>query len=57
MMKVKKPITEFTFQDAEYITTKLSELIKGLIALIGGFVNGIKAGEIYAYGTEEEAEA
>ncbi len=60
MMKVKKPIIEFTFQDAEYITTKLSELIKGLIALIGGFVNGIKAGEIYTYGAEaaeEEAEA
>lgn len=56
-MKFKKPITEFTFQDAEYLVVKIAELLNSLFVLIGGLVDGIKSGEIYAYGTEEEAEA
>ena len=54
---MKKPITQFTFQDAEYIVTKVSELLRSFIALIGKFVNGIQNGEIYTFGQEEsEAE-
>ena len=53
---MKKPITQFTFQDAEYITVKLSALIKSFIALIGGFVNGIKSGDIYTFGQEAAAD-
>ena len=56
-MKVKKPITQFTFQDAEYIVTKVSELLKSFFTLLGGFVDGIKSREIYTYGQEDEAEA
>ena len=55
-MNFKKPITEFTFQDAEYLTVKISELIKSFVTLLGNFINGIKSGKIYTYGTEETEE-
>lgn len=56
-MNFKKPITEFTFQDAEYLVVKISELLNSLFALIGGFVDGIKSGEIYNYGAAADEEA
>ncbi|MBQ5969375.1 MAG: hypothetical protein IKN72_01715 [Clostridia bacterium] len=55
-MKFKKPITEFTFQDAEYLTVKISELIKSFITLVGNFINGFKTGKAYTFDEEETAE-
>ena len=53
MLKFKKPITEFTFQDAEYITVKISDLLRDFYKLLSSFVNGAKNGGIYRFGEDD----
>ena len=53
-MNFKKPITEFTFQDAEFLTKKIAALIKSFISLLGGFINGIQDCSMFAAAEAEE---
>ena len=55
-MKFKKPITQITFKDVEFMVTKIAELARGFFTLLFGLINDIQDGKIPTYG-EEETEA